>query len=103
VRTCSSCGGQEDLHLVTLPFEQKVGAVGRTLLYCWKCRTPGQALGVSIPIDLVNEAVFCWLYFTGRTASEPSIATEIVFGEERPELARRLAEFIYRDDDRADD
>lgn len=94
MRKCSACGGQQDLHLVTLPFEQKVGAVGRTLLYCWKCRVPGQALGVSIPIDLVNEAAFSWLYFSGRTASDPDTAVEIVFGEPRPELARRLAALL---------
>ena len=94
MRTCSSCGGVEDLHLVTIPYEPGPGAAGRVLLYCWTCRSTRGSLGVSIPVDIVTEAVFSWLYESGRTASAPDMAARIAFGEDKPQLAERLAGLI---------
>ena len=99
MRTCSSCGKDEDLHLVTIPYEPGPGAAGRVLLYCWTCRSTRGPFGVSIPVDLVTEAVFSWLYLSGWTASAPDTAASIVFGEEKPELAKQVALLIGRDDE----
>jgi hypothetical protein len=53
---------------------------------------------VSIPIDLVTDAVFAWLYLTKRTASAPDIAAELVFGVPRPDLADQVSGFIGHTD-----
>lgn len=90
VRSCSRCGGNTDLHLVTIPYEDRPGASGRVLLYCWTCRSDAKSLGVSIPLGLVTDNIFIWLYTSSRATSDPDIAAALVFGKARPELAAIL-------------
>ena len=94
MRKCSSCGKtHDDLHLVTMPHDPHdpgPAAPGRVLLYCYRCRSLRGPFGVSIPVDLVTDSVFEWLYSSGRTTSCPSTAANIVFGEDRPELAAKV-------------
>lgn len=98
MRKCSKCGGQDDLHVVTLQHAPGPGAAGRVLVYCWECRAKTVQIGVSIPIDLVTDAVFAWLYLTKRTASAPDVAAELVFGVPRRDLADQVSGFVSRRD-----
>jgi hypothetical protein len=73
-------------------------AGGRILVYCPKCREEGRHhLDISIPLQLVDGALFVSLYRHGFTASNPEMAAEIVFGARPPagviaEATRLLAE-----------
>lgn len=96
MRTCSRCGGVEDLHLVTIPESSGPGQVGRLLLYCWTCRGERGSFGVSIPVDLVTPELCAWLYRSGRTRSDPEIATTIAFGRATPELATKLRQILQQ-------
>lgn len=91
--TCSRCGNPRDLSLVTMPYSPDV-EVGRILVYCPNCRSDmAKLIGLIIPIGEVSPEVFLELYRTGKTESDPAIATEIVFGKVKPEIARH-AEYI---------
>jgi hypothetical protein len=83
---CSSCG-QPAEWLVTLhhDFHQP----GRILAYCRTCRLEPPPILVSIPLSLIDDDAFVSLYEQRYTESEPDFATEIVFGEERPDLAEK--------------
>ena len=59
-------------------------------MYCHDCRMERDNIGVSIPIEMVDEDLFVDLYVRGFTASDPDIAAEIVFGEASPGLVERL-------------
>lgn len=76
---CSSCGADEDLHLVTLLYEKSVSC-GRILLYCLACRTSKRNFDVSIPIEIVSNEVFEKLYALGKSESDKGAARYIVFG-----------------------
>ena len=94
---CSSCGGVEQLFLVTaLIFGEDTP--GRLLWYCRPCRYKVQAsersLEVAIPLELVDEHVFVRLYELKLTASSPPQACEIVFGEVNERIARRAQGFV---------
>lgn len=65
------------------------GKAGRVLVNCNDCRNRDVPILVSIPLELVDEDLFVELYRLGYTESEPETAVEIVFGEERPDLAAK--------------
>ena len=79
--SCSSCGGADDLHLVTaLIFGPS--APGRLFVYCGRCRDQKAAeLDVVVPLRDVAVPFFVSLYRDGKTGSDPAMAAEIVFGE----------------------
>ena len=82
--SCSSCGGDRDLHAVTIKIFG-ARAPGRLLLYCARCRADkGHIIGVDVPLAEMDVACFVRLYRTGKTASAPDRAAEIVFGEPPP-------------------
>jgi hypothetical protein len=91
---CSNCGGTEDLHFITL------GAAGsdfqgRTLVYCAPCRQDkGEAIDVSLPLQLLTPEIFRDLYAMGKTASHPEMAIDIVFGKPDAILQRELEAII---------
>ena len=77
---CSRCSCLINLHLITIPYEHNSES-GRILLYCEGCRANAfDSTGVSIPIIEVTPEIFLDLYRTNKTASDPSTASEIVFG-----------------------
>lgn len=94
---CSSCGGDNDLYLVTvLIFGDDVP--GRVLLYCLRCREERrQHIDVSIPLALVTPKLFAELYRRGKTASDPATAIDIVFGKRNEALQDRLTEIMQID------
>ena len=85
-KTCSNCSSKDDLHLVTLG-----RGMGRTLVYCPRCRS-----GVSIPLSIVTEDLFIDLYKLGKTTSNPPSAIKVVFGLELPELQRKLERILSK-------
>lgn len=95
-RRCSSCGGQQDLTLVTSGDYSADGdpPAGRILLYCRPCREErdGSWFLSIIPLQLVDEDLFVDLYRKGLTGSDPEIAADIVFGQPRPDLADHAVE-----------
>ena len=93
---CSSCN-ETAQWLVTLPYQYD-RRPGRVLAYCTRCRLEKeQSVLVSIPIELVSDEVFVALYREGFTESVPDYASEIVFGVERPDLVRRVVEYLDED------
>lgn len=89
--SCSSCSATEDLHVVVLG-----RPCGRLLVYCPACRQrPYIELGFNEPLALVTADVVAQLYRDGVTASAPSIAVGIIFGDEVPGgLLDSLREFV---------
>jgi hypothetical protein len=88
--TCSSCGSDDHLNLVTLLYDDGANA-GRVLVYCRDCQAERRNLGLSIPIEMVDEDLFVDLYTRGFTESDPEMAVAIVFGGARPDVAARAA------------
>jgi hypothetical protein len=78
-----------------MPYEEGQRA-GRILLCCRTCRVEHSRVDVSIPIEWVDADLFVDLHEQGFTESEPDFAAEIVFGEERSEVARRAEEAMGR-------
>jgi hypothetical protein len=87
--------GQPAEWLVTIPYS--VGKIGRVLVYCDECRNRPTPIAVSIPLEFVDEDMFVELYRRGYTESAPAFAAQIVFGEERPEVAARAKEYLKHD------
>ena len=88
--SCSSCGGVEDLHLVTYRYEEGTFS-GRVLVYCLNCRSAkGHMIDVSIPLALVTPELFFSLYELGKTESDPEFAVSLVFSRQDPDLVRRI-------------
>ena len=93
---CSSCN--ETAEWVVAYSYDGERAPGRILAYCTRCRREKeQSVLVSIPIELVSDEVFVALYREGFTESVPDYASEIVFGVERPDLVRRVVEYLDED------
>jgi|SRR6478735_5176003 len=88
---CSRCGATEDLHVIVLG-----RPCGRLLVYCSACRQrPHIELAFNEPLAVVTPDVVVQLYRDGVTASAPSIAVPIIFGDEVPVgLLDRLLEFV---------
>lgn len=85
---CSSCGSQDGLHLVTIPYEEH-RTPGRVLVYCTACReVVADRIGETIPLAKVSRGVFLDLYRSGKTASDPFTAVELVFGRTDADLIR---------------
>jgi hypothetical protein len=92
---CSNCGSGKNLHLVSMPYES--GSVrGRLLVYCAKCLDRGYRIGICLPLSMVTPELFLELYTCGVTGSDPSQAVEIVFGSERPILAKEAQALLDR-------
>jgi hypothetical protein len=89
--SCSRCGSAESLHVVVLGKPR-----GRLLVYCPACRQERAAgLAFSQPLSAATAAVLEGLYRDGVTASDPSVAMSIVFGDNVPEgLLERLRQFV---------
>ncbi|MEQ3636463.1 hypothetical protein [Alcanivorax sp.] len=86
---CSRCGNREGLSLVTVLYEEGANA-GRALVYCEACKADMMAwIGEAIPLEKVSPAVFLDLYRTGKTASDPFTAVELVFGRKDADLVRQ--------------
>jgi len=90
---CANCG-QPAEWLVTLPYSD--GLAGRVLVYGNDCRNRDMPILVSISLEMVDEYMFVEMYRLGYTESSPDTATEIVFGEERPDLAARAKRHLRR-------
>jgi hypothetical protein len=89
--SCSRCGANKDLHLITALYGTG-GRSGRIMLYCGPCREwLGDRVGVDIPIDQVDVDCFVEIYERGQSESAPSIAADMVFRGEDPERARTAA------------
>lgn len=88
---CANCGEPAEW-LVTIPYSDD--KAGRILVYCDNCRNRGMPIHVSIPLKLVDEDLFVELYRLGYTESEPETAAEVVFGEERPDLAAKARQHL---------
>ncbi len=88
VVNCSSCGCQEGLHMVIIPYEEN-RTPGRVLVYCGACReVVADRISEAIPLAKVSRGVFLDLYRSGKTASDPFTAVELVFGRSDTDLVR---------------
>lgn len=69
---------------------------GRLLVYCPACRQEYAAsLAFTQPLSVVTATVLEGLYRDGVTASDPSTAMSIVFGDDVPEgLIEKLRYFV---------
>lgn len=92
--SCSRCSGSHDLYVVTCG-DPGSKCPGRTLVYCGPCRRKMSSnIDVSIPLELMTPALLRSLYQTGKTASDPQTAVEIVFGDGHPFLVKDLNAII---------
>jgi hypothetical protein len=92
--SCSRCGSTANLALVTIRYIEGEGP-GRVLVYCPSCRTDfADSIGVTIPLGSLTSEAFLDLYRTKKTSSDPDIAVQIVFGEERPELISEASRLL---------
>jgi len=98
---CSSCGRADHLSLVTMmyagprpdsePDDSDDPRLGRLLVYCESCRIEHlHNVGVSIPLQLVDEDLLMALYREGITASEPETVVDLILDWDAPGLAERL-------------
>ncbi len=71
-------------------------------MHCHKCRVDRDNIGISIPIEMLNEDLFVDLYIRGLTESDPDMAVKIVFGEAPAELVERVNLVLGRASDARD-
>jgi hypothetical protein len=91
---CSRCGSLDELHLVTIPYEENSGP-GRGLVYCRACRIEmADLIDVDIPIEMVSHAVFLDLYRKGSMSSDPLTTVEMVFGKVDPDLVKQAQSLL---------
>ena len=90
--TCSRCGRNSDLHLVSFLYEKSENGHqrgnGRLLIYCVVCVNElSHALYLNIPLEIVSIQILEYLYKMNYTSSDPETFLKFVLSATDPSFA----------------